>query len=89
MTQLDFVFLLYGLSFILLAMECLKLHRWGKNPSIAWHWLAVFGLVHGANEWLDMFALNLPDPPAFKLIRTIMVAASFIALRISPGPGFP
>jgi len=79
-TQLDFVFLLYGLSFILLAIECLKLRRMEKRQSVAWGWLAVFGLVHGINEWLDMFALSLVDPPWFKLARTIFVAGSFVAL---------
>ena len=77
--QLDYIFYLYGLSFILMALAALSLVRRGAKD-LPWTWLAAFGLMHGCHEWVDMLALNLPDGPAFKLVRTVTMAASFIPL---------
>jgi hypothetical protein len=50
------------LSFLLLAV---MVHNLGHQTSdvMPWRWLAGFGLLHGANEWLDLLALSLGDDP--------------------------
>jgi len=77
--QLDYIFFLYGLSFILLAVVTFALHRIDKDR-LPWHWLVFFGLTHGLNEWLDMLALSLGDPPFFLVSRLVVLAVSFLCL---------
>ena len=77
--QLDYIFFLYGLSFLLLAA---MVHALGRQTGdvTPWRWLAGFGLLHGANEWLDLLALAVGDDPRFALIRLALMAASFLCL---------
>ena len=77
--QLDYVFCVYGLAFILLAVTCQGLSAY-RDRSLPWHWLSLFGLLHGVNEWLDMLALSLGDSSAFRCIRLVLMAASFVSL---------
>jgi diguanylate cyclase (GGDEF)-like protein/PAS domain S-box-containing protein len=78
-SQLDCIFLIYGLGFITLG--CVALFGLPKTGTrLPWRWLGLFGVVHGINEWLDMLALSLPDPPAFRAIRLAVMAVSFLAL---------
>ena len=57
------VFLVYGLAFIVLGVAILASPRVGldKPWTTALHWMGYFGLLHGVNEWVDMFALIAPD----------------------------
>ena len=77
--QLDYIFFLYGLSFIFLAVVTFALHRIDKDR-LPWHWLVFFGLTHGLNEWLNMLALSLGDPPLFLASRLFVLAVSFLCL---------
>jgi len=77
--QLDYVFFLYGLAFLLLAAMAVPLAA-AEESDFPWKYLGLFGLLHGLNEWLDMLALNLGDTPAFSLLRLGLMAASFVFL---------
>jgi PAS domain S-box-containing protein len=79
--QLDYIFFFYGLSFIILGTVCLNLHkhRQQKNDP-PWKCLSLFAFTHGANEWLDMLAIDLWDTPGFLALRTAIMALSFIFL---------
>ena len=77
--QLDYVFCVYGLAFILLAVTCRCLSAQGDRR-LPWSWLALFGGLHGLNEWLDMLAISLGNPSAFRWGRLIVMAVSFIPL---------
>ncbi|MHC4740506.1 MAG: hypothetical protein ACYS8Z_01265, partial [Planctomycetota bacterium] len=52
-----FVFFVYGLSFFVLGLSILIYPKKGSMFKLARHLnlIAGFGLVHGLNEWLDMF----------------------------------
>lgn len=63
-SQLDYIFFVYGLSFILMAAQCLVLRA--RDRSRPWGLPAAFGIIHGVSQWLDMSALSLPDIFAFK-----------------------
>lgn len=78
--QLDYIFFIYGLSFILLSGICAIMYRRDDKTSLPWHLLGLFGLSHGFNEWLDMLALSLGDSPLFTNIRIAIMALSFIFL---------
>jgi PAS domain S-box-containing protein len=77
--QMDYIFFFYGLGFILLAAAA-----WGLNciekQQVPWKWLCLFGLVHGINEWLDLFAFSLKDSPVFYFVRLIVMILSFLFL---------
>ncbi|HPE72764.1 MAG TPA: diguanylate cyclase [Candidatus Competibacter sp.] len=76
--NLDYIYFLYGLSFVLLATVAAALGSWEKT--LPWRWLAVFGVLHGLSEWLDLLALGLGNFPAFQGIRLAVLAVSFLAL---------
>ena len=76
---MDYIFFLYGWSFLLLATMVHGVDR-RSGDVMPWRWLAGFGLLHGGNEWLDMLALALGDDPRFFAVRLAVLAASFLCL---------
>ena len=52
-----FVWFVYGLAFFVLGLAILVYPKKGSEFRLARHiWMiGVFGIVHGVNEWLDMF----------------------------------
>ncbi len=77
--QLDYIFFVYGLSFLLLGTVLWGMSRKDRTV-LPWRWFAWFGFLHGANEWLDMLALSLGDSPTFKGVRLAVMAVSFLPL---------
>jgi diguanylate cyclase (GGDEF)-like protein len=76
--QLDFVFFFYGLAFILFGAVCFAIGRGERRES--WGMLGLFGVVHGASEWLDLIALAVGDVPTFAVCRTAVMAGSYVFL---------
>ena len=63
-----FVWFVYGLAFFVLGLVILVYPKKGSEFRLARHiWMiGVFGIVHGVNEWLDMFrAIGGPFPAEF------------------------
>ncbi|MBF0485903.1 MAG: PAS domain S-box protein [Candidatus Omnitrophica bacterium] len=77
--QMDYVFFVYGLAFLSLCIVVLVRPRL-STERLPWGFLAGFGFLHGANEWLDMLAVSLGDSPEFKALRLVMMAVSFLLL---------
>ena len=77
--QMDYIFFIYGLSFILLAVICRGLAGEAADGR-PWRWLCLFGWLHGLAEWLDLLAFSLGDRPLFGAVRLGVMAASFMAL---------
>lgn len=77
--QLDYVFFVYGLSFLLVAAVCFSMHRHGQSP-LPWRWLALFGLLHGLNEWADLLTLICGDTHGYVILRLGFVVSSFVCL---------
>ncbi len=79
--QMDFVFLVYGLSFVLLAGVCVVAGRKERGgDGLPWRWLALFGISHGVNEWLHMLVASLGDTPVFSTVRLGGMILSFVFL---------
>src|ERR1700676_1839647 len=77
--QLDFIYFLYGLAFILLGGVCFAMAGVpGRTTSFGW--LGLFAVVHGISEWLDLLALLVGDKPAFAVLRTVLMAGSLALL---------
>ena len=80
--NLDIVFFFYGLAFFVMGISILVQPKKGsalKLADILWL-LAGFGLVHGINEWLDMWAIIKYKSKIFDLVRLLCLITSFILL---------
>lgn len=81
--NLDIVYLIYGFSFMILAVAILVQPRRKSNFKIAGiiGMLAVFGFTHGLNEFLDMIQIiKGPGAPSWHTARTAVLTFSFIFL---------
>jgi signal transduction histidine kinase len=78
------VWFVYGLAFFVLGVAILVYPKKDSRFALARHiWMVgVFGIVHGLNEWLDMFlVLGGPLPPALMAeARMLTLAGSFFFL---------
>lgn len=77
--QVDFIFFVYGLAFILMAAVAQGLLR-HRSERLPWKWFCLFGFAHGIHEWLDMAAVSLDDSPAFAVCRLLSMTVSFLFL---------
>ncbi|HCE46086.1 MAG TPA: hypothetical protein DET40_21285 [Lentisphaeria bacterium] len=77
--HLDYIFFFYGLSFIILAVISCLLHK-KKNTLVPWDMLALFGFLHGINEWVEMISLPLGEIPGFNYIKIAVLLVSFVFL---------
>ncbi|MDD5027613.1 MAG: PAS domain S-box protein [Candidatus Omnitrophica bacterium] len=78
-SQVDYIFFLYGLSFLVLSGACFLLAK-SEKKNIPWFWLGLFALVHAVNEWLDLGAMVIIDSFVFQVIRLIVLSVSFALL---------
>lgn len=83
------VFFIYGLAFFTMGVA-LTLEA-SRSPGLAETHiirpLAVFGLLHGAHEWMEIILLqgvwlDVPFPPQISGVRVILLAVSFSALLL-------
>jgi PAS domain S-box-containing protein len=77
--QMDFIFFVYGLGFILLIPICLYLQRRPRSL-LPWMWLLLFGATHGLLEWSDLVALSLGTNPVLDVVRLGLLILSFLLL---------
>jgi len=77
--QLDYIYFFFGLVLFLLGSVCVSMSRSASLPT-PWWMLGLFAFVHGAAEWLQLFALTGGDSALFGLARTLVVGASFVLL---------
>jgi PAS domain S-box-containing protein len=79
-----FIWFIYGLAFFALGLVIIVYPKKGSVFKLAnYIWLiAGFGILHGLNEWLDMFIdLGEPFPPeVLKVIRMATLVGSFLFL---------
>ncbi len=76
-STLTLIYLIYGLSFLGMSLGItVSLRRTGKIRLLTgFHWLALFGLVHGLHEWVDLvFLLWGPLHPALELLDALVAA---------------
>ncbi|GAB4030906.1 MAG: hypothetical protein Fur0012_07530 [Elusimicrobiota bacterium] len=75
--QMDYIFFVYGLSFVLLGALCLLLSK-NREDGLRWDWLSIFAFAHGFNEWMDMLAVTFSDNFLFQILRVFILCLSFI-----------
>jgi PAS domain S-box-containing protein len=81
--NLDIVYFIYGLAFFFMGVAILVYPRRGSILMLAdiiWL-LALFGIIHGVNEWLDLVFVIQKFPPAYlAVLRLIILFISYIFL---------
>lgn len=80
--NLDIVFFVYGLAFVVMGLAIFLQPRGDSRLGLARDlWLlALFGLTHGINELLDMWALLRGSGEVFTAVRWIMLVSSYAFL---------
>ncbi|MEW6601673.1 MAG: PAS domain S-box protein [Nitrospirota bacterium] len=80
--NLDIVFFIYGFAFVVMGITLLvqpkKMSEF-EIANILWL-LAAFGITHGVNEFLDMWAIIKGRNATLDLIRWFILVISYIAL---------
>ncbi|MCL5292609.1 MAG: PAS domain S-box protein [Actinobacteria bacterium] len=78
--QMDYIFFVYGLAFIIVAVPCFVMMKI-KNQDLSWIWLGLFGVASGLDQWLALLAYDFGDSLPFRAFRisTIVVAYLFLA----------
>lgn len=78
--NLDIVFFVYGLAFTIMGI-CIwiqpKKESEFKLARILWL-LALFGLIHGLNEFLEMWAIIKVTGSYFQVFRSLVLVVSFV-----------
>ncbi|MBI4843273.1 MAG: sensor histidine kinase [Nitrospirae bacterium] len=80
--NLDIIFFVYGLGFLVMGITIIVHPKKGSEFRIAdsiWL-LAAFGLSHGLNEHLDMFAIIKGRHPSLDIVRWFVLVISYIFL---------
>lgn len=85
---LIWIFFVYGLAFFCMGLAILLEigHVSDQRLRFALRFLAIFGLVHGTHEWMEMFhlmgisPLQSLDPQSLDIMRVFVLALSFLAL---------
>jgi PAS domain S-box-containing protein len=77
--QLDYIYFIYGLSFLLLAFAGYAAGKVARSR-LPWNTLVLFALLHGTHDLLDTTAFALGDVRQFAALRLLLLAASFICL---------
>ncbi len=57
---MDYIYFIYGLSFLLLGAACLVQSK-KKQLQLPWIWLAMFGFLSGIHEWIDLINIVFDD----------------------------
>jgi hypothetical protein len=70
---------MYGFLLVLLGMIGYSLWR-GKDTRLPWKWLALYGLIGGFREWLEVFAFQLEGGNWFTVIKALLAALSIVCL---------
>jgi len=97
---LIWIFFVYGLAFFCMGLAILLEigHLSDARLRYALRFLAIFGLIHGTHEWMEMFQLigisplQSLDAQSLDIVRVFVLAVSFLALAafgaalLFPGP---
>lgn len=79
---LDIIYLIYGLSFFLLAITVtVSSYRDSSLRLADCLWLlSLFGVLHGVLEWLDFWRVTRGDSHTLELLRSILLPFSYLFL---------
>lgn len=77
--QTEYIILIYGLAFVVLASVCFSMSRNG-NKRLPWVWLGLFGVIQGMFYWNLCLTTSNSHYIFFPFVKTFLLAFSFICL---------
>jgi len=77
--RFDYVFFVYGLSFLVLAHVSLLIAK-ASTGGPPWKRLAMFGALHGVLELMELLTQTVGDNEPFATLRAVILAASYVFL---------
>lgn len=81
MQNLDFIYLLHGLSFFFLGTACLILYlRERSKKNLPWQFLSIFGFLQWFRIWLGMLSFSLRDPLFLIWWRIFLLLLALVCL---------
>jgi len=78
-SQFDYIFFIYGLSFVLLGINALVLWRI-ERENCFWLWLGLFGVIHGIHEWVDLISVSFLANPSIDISLFVVRFLSYVCL---------
>ncbi|MBF0522562.1 MAG: hypothetical protein HQL24_05845 [Candidatus Omnitrophica bacterium] len=85
--QYDYIYFFYGLAFFFLAIICFGIRK-DRRHGLPWFLLGMFGLIHGINEWLEIFPVIFGSSDAFSIGHLIILGLSYLFLFEFARSGF-
>jgi len=79
-SQLDYIYFLYGIAFFMLSIVAWRLSVLPEEKQLHWKSFALFGFLHGINEWIDLWAIFVANGFWLSFARIVMLVSSFLAL---------
>ncbi|MHB0976016.1 MAG: putative bifunctional diguanylate cyclase/phosphodiesterase [Candidatus Aquicultorales bacterium] len=73
--QIDYIFFVYGLTFIMVAIPCLTMGRI-KGYTLPWSWLGYFSLAMAISHWSNTVRASFGEVPA---VTAVSAAFSMLA----------
>ena len=77
--QIDYIYFAHGLAFVLVAATARAL-AWRDGRTLAWNWLAVWGISAGLSEWLEVFDGILGAHPVLPPLRIVLMLAPCLSM---------
>ncbi|HUW51595.1 MAG TPA: hypothetical protein VMV75_11340 [Sulfuricella sp.] len=79
---MDIIFLIYGLSFVVLGLAIFVLPREKSRFNlVGFIWLlAVFGIIHGFLEWMDLWTRVRGENPSLNAAKPFVLLVSYLFL---------
>jgi PAS domain S-box-containing protein len=79
-SQLDYIYFIFGLSFVALGVAALFTYHLNKIK--AWKWLSALGFAYGLYGWLMMLSVSLGDSQLLSGLRLGTASISFVLLLL-------
>lgn len=74
-SRFDYIYFLYGLSFMFLGI-CTTLIAREKKTNLPWFYLSAFAFLHSINEWMEMVKINIGDNSYSNFVRLFFLLFS-------------
>lgn len=79
---MDYIFFIYGLSFLLIAANSILLARSNEKKIIPWGWLFAFALMQCLYGWVEMLSFSFKGEPGSVLLGLLGPALMFFSFVV-------
>ncbi|MBU1043020.1 MAG: hypothetical protein KJ915_01325 [Candidatus Omnitrophica bacterium] len=77
--QIDYIYFFYGFSFFFFGVICLN-SGFKQSQKLPWFLLGLFGIIHGINEWLQLFIIIVGTGVVTSFLHSTLRIVSYFFL---------